>query len=299
MQQRGADGGVLVGVVDMDQKTGADTVSDDRDARLVALLDRLGGAGEGRGLLRLLQEGEDPGLLARRVAGSAAFERLYKEARTVDIGADGARAADPAFVGLPDLPAELAFAEQFERCFRPRLGRRADGFAAMFEALAGVGRELLVIETGCMRIPGNWDGDGQSTFLFDAFARDRGGVVVSIDITPESLDTARRACSSATQLILNDSVAALHALARLAPRPASLLYLDSYDLDVDHPLPSAIHHALELMAAGPLLGSGTLVCVDDYGLGAEGGKGMILDRFFANIAAPVVYSGYQKVWRAP
>jgi hypothetical protein len=279
--------------------TSADVTEAEPDARLVALLDRLGGAGEGRDLLRLLREGEAPALLARRIASSAACERLYKEARTVDIGADGARAAAPAFVGLPDLPVGLPFAQQFERFFRPRLGRRADGFAAIFEALGGAGRELLVIETGCMRIPGNWDGDGQSTFLFDALARDCGGVVVSVDVTPESLDTARRACSLATQLILGDSVAVLHALARLAPRPASLLYLDSYDLDVANPLPSAIHHALELMAAGPLLGPGTLVCVDDYGIGADGGKGMIVDRFFANVAAPVVYSGYQKVWRVP
>ena len=156
-----------------------------------------------------------------------------------------------------------------------------------------------MIETGCMRVPRNWEGDGQSTFMFDALVRDSGGLFFSIDITLESLETARRACSSATQLILNDSVAGLYALSRALPSPISLLYLDSYDLDVANPMPSAIHHALELAAARPLIASGTIVCVDDFGIGAEGGKGMIVDKFFSNIRAQVVYSGYQKVWRRP
>jgi hypothetical protein len=267
--------------------------------RLAALLDQLAGAGEGRKLLRhLLASDEPPHRIAERIAASAAFEMLYKTVRTRDIGVEGVKEADAAFVGLAEMPAGLAFAEQFRQFFRPRLGRRADGFAAIFAALAEARGDLLVLETGCMRIPSNWDGDGQSTFMFDALARARGGLFFSIDITPESIDTARRACSSATNLILNDSVAALHALSRALPMRASLLYLDSYDV-IDHanPLPSAIHHAMELAAARPLIGPGTVVCVDDYGLGAEGGKGMILDRFFAAIRAEVLYSGYQKVWR--
>ena len=62
-------------------------------------------------------------------------------------------------------------------------------------------------------------------------------------------------------------------------------------------MPSAIHHAMELAAASPLIGAGTIVCVDDYGIGSEGGKGMILDKFLTRIRAQVIYCGYQKVWR--
>ena len=147
-----------------------------------------------------------------------------------------------------------------------------------------------------MRIPRNWEGDGQSTFMFDALARDRQALFFSVDITLESIETARRACSSATHLLLGDSVATLHALSRAMPARASLLYLDSYDLDPANPLPSAIHHAMELAAARTLIGPGTIVCVDDYGI-AQGGKGLILDRFFSSIRAEVIYSGYQKAWR--
>jgi hypothetical protein len=268
--------------------------------RFVALLDRLAGAGEGSALLRrLLNQAEPLQQIAESIAASATFEHLYKLTRTRDIGVDGSKEADPAFVGLPDLPTGLSFEEQYRQHFHSRLGKRADGFEVIFDALPKPRRNLLVVETGCLRIPRNWDGDGQSTFMFDALARDCNGLFFSIDITLESIDTARRACSSATQLILNDSVAALHALSRVVPMQASLLYLDSFDFDLANPMPSAIHHALELTAARSLIGSGTIVCVDDYALGSEGGKGMILDKFFSSIRAEVLHSGYQKVWRVP
>jgi len=206
--------------------------------------------------------------------------------------------ADPGFVGLAELDHPLPFNVQFEHFFLPKLGRRADGFAAIFKAVQLRHERLLIVETGCLRIPGNWDGDGQSSFMFDALVRDRHGVFLSIDITPESIDTARRACSSATQLICNDSIAALHALSQLVHEPVSLLYLDSFDLDRSDPMPSGIHHLMELTAARPLIGPGTIVCVDDYEVGEQpGGKGLLLDKFFSEIRAEVLHSGYQKAWR--
>lgn len=270
--------------------------------RLIALLDRLAGAGRGTKLLqRLLLSTEPLSRIAEEIAGSTAFEYLYKEAHTRNIAPGGRKEADAALVGLRELPAGLPFEDQFAQYFQPRLARRADGFAAIFAAILATprapGHAPLIIETGTLRIPGNWAGDGQSSFMFDALVRERGGLFVSIDIALESIDTARRALSSATHLVLNDSVAVLHALSREVSRPASLLYLDSYDLDPANPLPSAIHHIMELTAARALLGPGTIVCVDDYGAGSEGGKGMILDMFFSAIRAEVVYAGYQKVWR--
>ncbi len=209
---------------------------------------------------------------------------------------DGVKDANPPFVGLPDLPPDLSFSEQYSQHFRPRLGKRADGFDALFQPLQALGRSLLVVETGCLRIPGNWQGDGQSTFMFDALVRTCGGVLISIDVTSECIDTARKACSSATQLLQNDSVSALNALAQVSSRQIDLLYLDSFDLNAGV-LPSAIHHALELTAARPLIGSGTVICIDDYAVGSSGGKGMIVDKFLTAVRAEVLYSGYQKIWR--
>jgi len=265
-------------------------------SRVVALLDHLAGPEQGQPTLnRLLHTDDQIGSVARAIASSSAFERLFKEARTIDVRA-GRKEADPAYVGMPDLNPELPFDKQFDQFFRPRLAARAEGFATLFRALPMPPERLLIIETGCLRIPRNWEGDGQSTFMFDALARKRRGFFFSIDVNLESVDTARRACSSSTHLILGDSVAALHHLGALIERPANVLYLDSYDVDPGNPMPSAIHHLMELTAAQPLIGPGTIVCVDDYGMGG-GGKGLLLDQYFSAIRAEVLHSGYQKMWR--
>jgi len=267
--------------------------------RLVQLLDRLSGPEQGRSILDRLQQSDELILsIARDIAASPAFERLYKEARTIDIKPAERKEADPGFVGLPDLDRSLPFDEQFDRFFYPRLGARAEGFATIFHSLPRPPEKLLIVETGCLRIPRIWEDDGQSTFMFDALAQARGGLFFSIDVTLESIETARRACSSSTNLLLGDSVATLHNLGASIARPASLLYLDSFDLDPQNPMPSAIHHAMELIAAHSLIGPGTIVCVDDYGVGPRaGGKGLVLDQYFSRIRAHTLYSGYQKVWR--
>jgi len=271
------------------------------NTRLIALLDQFAGPGQGqRFLARVLDTADNTPAIAREIARSAAFQRLYKEARTADIAGRAQDHGDAAFIDIPALDHNQPFEAQFREHFRPRLGKRADGFGMLFATLASRHPRPLIIETGCLRMPGNWEGDGQSTFMFDAFVRGGGGHFISIDALPESIDTARRACSSAANLICNDSVAGLYALSQLLAAPAALIYLDSYDLDVDDPLPSAVHHVLELAAVRPLIGSGTLVCVDDYAVGGQqGGKGMIVDKFFSSIRAQVLYSGYQRLWSVP
>lgn len=271
---------------------------DEQNARLLSFLNLLAGSDRGTVVLgQLTDSGDSPEQIARELARSPAFEYLYKDERTKTPRDPARQEADFTLVGLPAPDPAQSFQDRFEREFAPRLGKRADGFHVIFDHLGKISSPLIV-ETGCMRTPGNWEGDGQSSFLFDAFIQENTGRFFSIDIGLESIDTARRACSSATQLILNDSVSALHALAGGALSPASLLYLDSYDFDIANPMPSAIHHALELIAAGPLVGRDTIVCVDDYAVGGEGGKGMIIDQYFSSVRAEVLYSGYQKIWRA-
>ena len=267
--------------------------------RVSELLDQLLGPEQASTTLnRLLRSDEPIAGIVRDVVASPSLEHLYKKLRTLGIQSGARKEADPAMVGIPDLDAGFTFDEQFARFFEPLLKARAEGFTTIFRSLPKPPHKLLIIETGCMRIPGNWAGDGQSTFMFDALARERDGHLFSIDVTTESIETARRACSSATHLLLGDSVATLHALGALIKRPADLLYLDSYDLDPRDPMPSAIHHAMELIAAQPLVGPNTIVCVDDYSVGAPtGGKGLVLDQYFSRIRARVLYSGYQKVWQ--
>jgi hypothetical protein len=266
------------------------------DERVRALLERIAGEGEADVILARLRD-EPAAQVADSIGRAVAFEQLYKRARTLSVGVEGAMDANPARVGLPELPPDLDFEEAYHRYFRPRLDKRAGGFDVVFQSLLALDRSLLIVETGTLRLPGNWEGDGQSTFMFDALARWRGGALFSIDVTNESIDSARKVCSSATQLIENDSVSALHALTQIVSKQIDLLYLDSFDVDANNPLPSAIHHALELTAVRPLIGPGTIICVDDYAIGSSGGKGMLVDKFMSNVRAKVLYSGYQKVWR--
>lgn len=228
-------------------------------------------------------------------------------------GESGFRATDLAAVGLDPVDLDAGFAAAFAGQMRPRLARRADGFAALFAALDAIGGPRLLVETGTLRVPANWRGDGQSSVMFDLYAQMEGRAgrsvsFVSIDLSVASIAAARGVCSHATQLICNDSVHALHTLGRLLPpRAATLLYLDSYDLDVANPWPSAHHHLMELTAAAPLLGPGSLIMVDDFdvrdpadtGAGVPGGKGLLVDRYLASIGARTLYSGYARLWRMP
>lgn len=271
-----------------------------RIARLTRFLDLLAGAGQGEALLARIEAAEGKALrgILDEAARSPAFAEAYKRGRVLDIREQGMRQPDPVALGLPEAAAALPFAEAFAAHYAPRLAQRREGFAALFAALAAQPGPPLILETGTLRLAGNWAGDGQSTFQFDHVVRDRSGVLISIDINLESLETARRVCGGRTHLLCNDSVMALHMLAGLVTRPVSLLYLDSFDLDLADPAPSAAHHAMELAAAAKLLGPGSIVAVDDYAVkGVVGGKGAIVDRFMAATDAEVLYSGYQKIWR--
>ncbi|GBQ68410.1 hypothetical protein AA103196_1937 [Ameyamaea chiangmaiensis NBRC 103196] len=263
-----------------------------------ALLLRLGASAPEAVIERLVADPSAMEDVCRELAGGASIEKYRKLATTSNIMESGRVEADYAYVGLPDEAQGCDFDTGFRDHMAPRLGKRAESFAVMFDHLRRCERPLIV-ETGCLRVPDNWEGDGQSTFQFDWFAREHAGQVVTVDINPDSIDSSRRACSGVTSTILNDSVAALHMLGSLAARPAALIYLDSFDLDTSNPMPSAIHHATEMMAARGLIGPGTLICVDDFDVPplGPGGKGLIVDQFMHGVRADVLFSGYQKVWR--
>ena len=76
---------------------------------------------------------------------------------------------------------------------------------------------------------------------------------------------------------------------------ADLLYLDSFDVDFENPLPAAAHHLSELMAALNLLAPGSLVAVDDNR--DDQGKGSEVAWFLAEHGAVEIVRGYVRVWR--
>jgi hypothetical protein len=66
----------------------------------------------------------------------------------------------------------------FYETLRSALAHRSQTFALMFEHLDQLDRPVGIIETGCVRIAGNWRDDGGSTVLFDKYAQTHPGSVV-------------------------------------------------------------------------------------------------------------------------
>jgi hypothetical protein len=209
--------------------------------------------------------------------------------------------------------------EEFWRYFnteaRPRLGVRVDGFAKIFDFLDRFDHPLWIVETGCVRKADNWEGDGCSTVLFDRYARFRPDTIVdTVDISEDAVAVCRGLVDGRVNVHSGDSVRFLKSLSDAPPggRTIDLLYLDSFDLDWNNILPSALHHMKELLAVHPLLRSDTLVVVDDsplqvaayptasglqpVGNATIGGKGKFVAEYAGQIGAGLYFSGYQCGW---
>jgi hypothetical protein len=166
-----------------------------------------------------------------------------------------------------------------------------------------------------VRNQGTFTGEGQSTVLFDKFSECVSGTMVhSVDISPESTGMCKSIVSSRINVHTSDSVTFLrHQCAGLI-RPfdhIDLLYLDSYDVDVENPHDSAMHHIKELLAVAPLVSANSFILVDDSPTTASffidgqlklvtpqriGGKGKYIASYMENIGSKPLYQGYQAAW---
>ena len=209
------------------------------------------------------------------------------------------------------------FWKYFDQIARSKLARRADTFSKVFSYLDRFDRPVIIVETGCVRQKEAWEGDGQSTILFDKYAEFHpGSIVYSVDIDPAAAALCRSLVRPEVLIHTGDSVAFLRSL---ADRPAcevksiDLLYLDSYDVNLQYPLPSAIHALKELLAIQPLVSSETLVVADDSPLTflgvanpnrsmtvfeapQTGGKGKLIGEYATQIGAEVYFTGHQCAW---
>ena len=180
----------------------------------------------------------------------------------------------------------------FEQDYLSKLGLRATGFHEIFRLLRKRYHEkgpLMIVETGCVRDAQSWEGDGNSTVMFNAFAHETGSRFISIDIESKHCALAKQLCPH-TEVLCENSIPALFAL-KGHLELIDFLYLDSFDLDWNNPHPSALHHLKELCAAMPLLDSASIVFVDDNRNGI--GKGQYVSAFMKEIGATLVYDGYQ------
>jgi predicted O-methyltransferase YrrM len=184
--------------------------------------------------------------------------------------------------------------------------KRAQSYAIMLSHVANI-QNPLIVETGCARKEDNFDGDGMSTVIFDTLVDYHGGDFYSVDINPDNVRFAEKNTKKA-RVFCGDSVAYLHNQNKTwvqQGRKIDLLYLDSFDFDINEPHPSSLHHILEMVAISPSLGPGTMICVDDNflmersdtGERFEIGKGGYVKQYMDAIHKERIYTGYQWVWK--
>jgi hypothetical protein len=81
----------------------------------------------------------------------------------------------------------------FYESIRPKLIHRSETFAQMFKHLDAFDRPVGIVETGCTRQAGTWQGDGNSTVLFDKYAQTHPGFrVLSVDLDENATGYAAR-----------------------------------------------------------------------------------------------------------
>ena len=203
-----------------------------------------------------------------------------------------------------------------------KLGVRQYSFSKIFDYLDNMPDPIIIVETGCLRIKDNFNGDGQSTLLFDKYTqyRDEMSKVYTVDINPNATKVCRSIVSDNVEIFTGDSV---KYLAELMPRlkkeekKVSLFYLDSFDVDWQSSDRSAAHHLKEMATIINYLSEETLVVVDDAPILAPmkiednkflpitehpspkpfvGGKGYLINEFAYANGATLYFSNYQSAW---
>lgn len=208
----------------------------------------------------------------------------------------------------------------FDSFAAPRLGRREISFRKVLRYLDEItaGRRVTIVETGCVRIPDNWEHDGQSTVLFDRYlgASAAGSRGYSVDIDARATASCRTMVGDRFDIRTGDSVLVLRTIAEELQRDGrriDLLYLDSHDVEWGNVVPSAVHHLKELVSIIDCVGPATLVVVDDaprecmlYPNDANwfqflthpqvSGKGKFVAEYARQVGATERFAHYQAGW---
>ncbi|MES2121714.1 MAG: class I SAM-dependent methyltransferase [Chlamydiota bacterium] len=175
----------------------------------------------------------------------------------------------------------------------PAKDKRFSTFLLALNLMKASGAKTLV-ETGTARLGcKNCRGDGCSTIIFGHFAKDHQMEFYSVDISPEAIASSRSAVAPINpdaKLVVDDSIAFL----KNFNQPIDFLYLDSYDFEVNDPLPSQLHHLYEIQAAYPCLHEGSTVMIDDCDL-PHGGKGKLAIAWLLERGWKILLSQYQVV----
>lgn len=181
---------------------------------------------------------------------------------------------------------------------------RMDTFSRIMDYLM-IHKPKIIVETGTAR--GNFidnlpsiSGDGGSTLLFGLYAKMNNAIVYSVDISPSSIESSRRnvefyGLKDYVRFVQDDSV---NFLKNNAPFGIDVLYLDSYDYDVnnvDIQKASQEHHLKEIMAVYNKLSQKCAILIDDCML-PGGGKGKLVNEYLSTNNWTLVSKSYQTLW---
>ena len=195
---------------------------------------------------------------------------------------------------------------KFYEDIRDRLQNRTAGFDVVFDYLKTI-NEPLIIETGCAREEDNYEGDGQSSLLFDKYIAEYGGHFMTVDISDLSVNYCKSKMTSENSLVIkNDSILFLKQLnekLQADGKRIDFLYLDSFDAPRNEPdvvFRSALHHMYELATILPSLAPGALIGVDDNWFQdyRRAGKGCIIADYMDSIQNQPIFDQYQIFWKA-
>lgn len=188
--------------------------------------------------------------------------------------------------------------ERFElNCDFAKLGKRRHTFYKMVDHLEKAS-DGLIIETGTAWDEHNWEGQGQSTLIWDWACKELNKhSVVSIDLQ----SAAKVLMSKKTEkveYITADSVTTLNEMSDSVINKCRLLYLDSFDWSEEANLDSAFHHIAELACVWSRLPKGCLIVVDDRHANMAG-KHFLVEAFMEKLGVKPYFSSYQIGWLKP
>lgn len=189
-----------------------------------------------------------------------------------------------------------SFIETFDTEFMPRLGMRGPTMRAVIRECL-VRNHKAIVETGCLREKDNWEGDGQSSVIWANYVKQMGGSFKTFDI-----DEA--ACKLTNEIVPGFPATHANSLRALLDDQSNidLLYLDSYDVDMNDQHPAALHCLMELLSARKRLVRGSIVFVDDSPVGRDfvvTGKGRYVAEYFRDLSIAPFTFAYQVAWLIP
>ena len=127
-------------------------------------------------------------------------------------------------------------------------------------------RPINILETGCGHHECS-EKFAPMTYLFaDILNTLKGGSLLTVDLNEDHLNKCKEITKDFSDIIdyrLGDSVEVLRNLNEDFIKSLDLIILDSYDLYLFDPNPSAIHHLQELLALYNRLNKNCLIAIDD------------------------------------